>query len=80
MTLYEYYLIYPEGDVVEINHEIPTSSIINIYGEVLSKNLLNTNTLCYYVAKKQCKEERGIHQIFYTLEQLSLNQLCGEYL
>ena len=80
MTLYEYYLIYPEGDIVEINHEIPTSSIVNIYGEVLSKNLLNTKTLCYYVAKKQCKEERGIYQTFYTLEQLSLNQLCCEYL
>lgn len=80
MTIYEYYLIYPEGDIVEINSEIPVSSIVNIYGEVLSKSSLNTKDLCYYVAKKQCKEGKGINQTFYTLEQLSLNVLCGEYL
>lgn len=80
MTLYEYYLIYPEGDVVEVNHEIPISAIFNIYGEELSKNSLNAKTLCYYVARKQIKEEIGIHKTFYTLEQLSLNELEHEYL
>lgn len=80
MTLYEYYLIYPEGDIVEINKEIPISAIVNIYGEVLLKHSINANTLCYYVAKKQCKEKNGIHQTFYTLEQLSFNELTGEYL
>jgi hypothetical protein len=80
MILYEYYLIYPEGDVVEINNEVPVSSIVNIYGEILSKNSLNNETLSYYIAKKQTREENGIHQTFYTLEQLSINELCGEYL
>ena len=80
MILYEYYLIYPEGDVVEINNEVPVSSIVNIYGEILSKNSLNNETLSYYIAKKQTREEDGIHQTFYTLEQLSINELCGEYL
>lgn len=80
MTLYEYYLIYPEGDVVELNEEIPTSAILNIYGEIIPEHSLNTETLCYYVAKKQSKEERGIHKIFYTLEQFSLNELTREYL
>ena len=80
MTIYEFYLIYPEGDVVEINNEIHFSSIVNICGEVIPKHLLNTKTLAYYIAKKQSKEERGIHKTFYILEQLSLNELCGEYL
>ena len=80
MTLYEYYLTYPEGDVVKLNNEIPVSSIVNIYGEVLAKHSLNSKTLCYYVAKKQSKETRGINQTFYTLEQLSLDELNGEYL
>ena len=80
MILYEYYLIYPEGDVVEINNEVPVSSIVNIYGEILSKNSLNNETLSYYIAKKQTREENGIYQTFYTLEQLSINELCGEYL
>ena len=80
MTLYEYYLIYPEGDIVKIDDEVPVSSIINIYGGVLQKHSLNAKTLCYYVVKKQTKEERGIYQTFYILEQLSLNELYGEYL
>lgn len=80
MTLYEYYLIYPEGDVLEIYEEIPVSSIVNICGKVLAKHSLNSKTLCYYVAKRQSKETRGINQTFYTLEQLSLDKLNGEYL
>ena len=80
MTLYEYYLIYPEGDVLEIYEEIPISAIVNIYGKVLARHSLNSKTLCYYVKKKQNKEMRGINQTFYTLEQLSLDELNGEYL
>ena len=80
MTLYEYYLIYPEGDVVKLNNEIPVSSIVNICGKVLAKHSLNSKTLCYYVTKKQNREMKGINQTFYTLEQLSLNELEHEYL
>lgn len=75
MTLYEYYIIFPEGEKQEILHSLPIGTLIDINGNVLSQRLTTNKIIAYQIASKRTFEERGIVQTVYMLEQLSSDEL-----
>lgn len=75
MTLYEYYLVYPEGDIQEISHAVHVSSLVDINGNKLATPLPTNKMLAYYVQRKHTREERGIVQVHYILDQLTADEL-----
>jgi len=75
MTLYEFHLVFPEGETQEIQHELRINDIVDINGYPLSLPLPTNRMLAYHVARKRMAEERGLVVTWYFLEQLNAGDL-----
>ncbi len=75
MTLYEYYLIFPDGERQEIFSPVNVGKLVDMNGNPLPDRLPTNKMIAYQVASKRTIEERGIVQILYSLEQLNANEL-----
>ena len=77
MTLYEYFLVFPEGDVQPISHPVMVSTLLDMNGNALSLPLPTNKMLVYQVVRKRTIEaEIGIVKTYYLLEQLDAFELC----
>ncbi len=79
MTLYEFHIVYPEGETQEIRHQLRVNDIVDVNGVPLPLPLPTNRMLAYHVSRKRTAEERGLVVTWYFLEQLSANDLV-EYL
>lgn len=78
MTLYEYYLVFPEGDIQELAGPIPISSFVDMNGKALPLPLPTNRMIAYQVAQKRTVQpEPGILRTYYLLEQLDANELSA---
>ncbi|QEJ94049.1 hypothetical protein [Treponema phagedenis] len=75
MILYEYYLVFPDGERQEIPYPVQVYSLVDMNGRALNIPLPTNKMLAYQVSGKRTFEERGIVQTFYLLEQLDANEL-----
>ena len=75
MTLYEYYIIYPDGEKQEISGPVSIGTFLDINGNELPQRLPTNKMIVYQVQGKQTMEERGIVQTVYILEQLDAEEL-----
>ena len=75
MTLYENYIVFPDGENREITHRIGIGDLVDINGFPLSTPLATNRMIAYHVARKRTEEERGIITTMYYLEQLNANEL-----
>ncbi len=75
MTLYEYYIIYPDGEKQEISGPVSIGTFLDINGNQLPHQLPTNKMIVYQVQGKQTMEERGIVQTVYILEQLDAEEL-----
>lgn len=75
MTLYEYYMIFPDGEQQEISSPIPAGALVDMNGNMLPARLPTHKMIVYEVAGKRTLEERGLVRIMYILEQLSADEL-----
>lgn len=75
MTLYEYYIIFPDGEKQEINHPLNVGMLIDVNGNILPEKLKTNKTLAYQISSKRTLEQNGIVQTIYMLEQLSADEL-----
>ena len=79
MILYEYFLVFTEGDIREINYSIPVSSFLDMNGNIITLPLPTHKMLVYQVIRKRTiQKEPGIVHEYYLLEQLDANEL-SEY-
>ena len=69
MTLYEYYIVYPDGEKQEIG------AFLDINGNELPQRLPTNKMIVYQVQSKRTIENRGIVQIIYVVEQLDAEEL-----
>lgn len=75
MTLYNNYLVYPEGEHQEIFHEIPMNTLVDLNGNPLPLPVRNPRIIAYRVYKVRTLEERGeVNRLFY-LELVSVREL-----
>ena len=79
MTLYEFHLVFPEGETQEIEHQLSVNDIVDVNGCPLPLPLPTNRMLAYHVARKRTAEETGLVVTWYFLEQLSAADLL-EYL
>lgn len=75
MTTYEFHIVFPEGEVREIEHNLYLSDIIDINGIPLQIPLSTHKMIAYHVSKKRTDEHKGIVTTIYYLEQLSADEL-----
>lgn len=75
MTLYEYYMVFPDGDTQEISEALAIGSLYDINGNRLIPPLSTNKMIVYQVCGKRTREERGIVTIYYILEQLDATEL-----
>lgn len=75
MTLYEYYIIYPDGEKQEIDGPVSAGSFLDINGRILPHQLPTNKMIVYQVQGKRTIEDRGIIRTLYFLEQLSAEEL-----
>ncbi|AAC65642.1 hypothetical protein [Treponema pallidum] len=76
MTLYEYYLIFPDGECREISGPPCERSLLDMNGHPLRVPLSSNRVIAYRVAgKRTVAGGRGVVGIWYTLEQLDALEL-----
>lgn len=75
MTIYNNYIVFPEGDIQEIAHDLRINQLVDINGVPITLPLKTAKMIVYRVYKKTTKESKGEVSTFYYLEQLSLNEL-----
>lgn len=75
MTLYEFYIVFPDGEVQEITHRLGISDIVDINGNVLTPPLPTNRMLAYHVSGMRTSEERGLVITKYMLEQFNSQEL-----
>jgi len=71
MTLYEFHLVFPDGQTQEITHQLRGSELVDMNGQPLSLPLPTNRMLAYRVSRKRTAEDRGLVVTWYFLEQLS---------
>lgn len=77
MTLYEYYMVFPDGDVQEIFGALTIGSLYDMNGNRLTPPLPTHKMIVYQVSGKRTHEERGIIATYYAMEQLDAAELCA---
>ena len=77
MTLYEYYMVFPDGDMQEIFGSVAVGLLYDMNGNRLTPPLPTNKMIVYEVTGKRTREERGIVATYYTMEQLDAAELRG---
>ncbi|HPO02035.1 hypothetical protein K7J14_00870 [Treponema zuelzerae] len=75
MTLYEFFITYPDGEEAEIQHSLQIGDLIDINGYPLKLPLKTNKMIAYHIAGKRTQEERGVITTRYMLEQLNAFEL-----
>lgn len=75
MTLYEYYAVFPDGEIQEIAGPIAPNALVDVNATPHTIPLATIKTLAYRVAVKRTFEDRGVVETRYLLEQLTADEL-----
>jgi hypothetical protein len=75
MTIYEFEVVYPDGDRQEIPHRLSLGQVVDLNGFPLRTPLSNLRTIAYRVMKIVHREERGEYTIEHHLELVPINEL-----
>ncbi len=77
MTLYEFHLVFPDGQTQEINHILRGGELVDVNGLELSLPLPTNRMLAYRISRKRTAEDRGLVVTWYFLEQMTAMDLLG---
>jgi hypothetical protein len=77
MTLYEFHIVFPEGETQEISHQLAPGDIVDVNGYPLPVPLPTNRMIAYHVSGKRTVEERGLVVTWYHLEQLDATELLA---
>jgi hypothetical protein len=77
MTLFEYYVVYPDGDNQEIEVGLRIDDLVDLNGMRLELPLGSPRVIAYRVVRIQHHEERGIYSVYHYLELVSAAELIG---
>ena len=77
MTLTYRYLIYPDGDEIEIDQDLRIDQMVDMNGIPLRLPLRSSKIIAYRVAKIHKRESRGEDNRYYHLELIPTSELQG---
>lgn len=75
MTLYEYYMIFPDNDAQEISGPLSIGFLYDMNGQAIYPPLPTNKMIIYQVSGKRTREERGVIATYYIMEQLTADEL-----
>ena len=79
MYISEYFMVFPEGDVQEIQGRLPFNALVDMNGNVLSPPLPTNRMIVFRVSGIKTDEKKGSSQTFHFLELLGADELL-EYI
>lgn len=77
MTIYETFLVYPEGDTQEIEHSLHIDDLVDLNGNILPLPLRNPKMIAYRVFKKSTREKTGYNSTYFHLELVPVTELMA---
>jgi hypothetical protein len=75
MTIYAYYIVYPEGEEQEIEGRLSIDELVDLNGRPLALPLPSARTIAYRVIKIRHSEERGVYSVYHYLELVPAREL-----
>jgi hypothetical protein len=79
MYISEYFIVFPEGDIQEIQGQLPFNSLVDINGNVLSLPLTTNKIIVFKVTGIKTNEKKEASKTYYFLKLLSAEELL-EYM
>jgi len=77
MTLYEYFVVYPEGGCQEIPSPLRLDQLVDLNGLPLPLPLASPRQIAYRVVKLRHDEERGVYPVYHYLELVGATELLS---
>jgi hypothetical protein len=75
MYISEFFIVFPEGDVQEIQGRLPFNSLVDMNGNVLDLPLPTNKMIVFKVAGIKTEEKTGISETYHFLDLLSAEEL-----
>jgi len=75
MYISEYFIVFPEGDVQEIQGRLPFNCLVDMNGNVLQPPLPTNKMIVFRVNGIKTDEKKGSSETFHFLELLSADEL-----
>lgn len=70
-----YYIVFPEGDVQEIQARLPVNCLVDLNGRPLPLPLFTSKTIVFRVRSIRMMEKNGSSETFHYLELVSAGEL-----
>ena len=77
MTIDEYYIVYPEGELQELPGPLRIDELVDLNGRHLALPLPSPRIIAFRVTKIRHVEERGVHQVLHYVELVSAYELAA---
>jgi len=75
MQITEYFIVFPEGDVQEVQRRLPFNTLVDINGNLLSVPLATNKMIAFKVAGIKTEERTGVSETYHFLDLLSADEL-----
>jgi len=75
MHISEYFIVFPEGDVQEVNRRLPFNTLVDMNGNVLSLPLPTNKMIAFKINGIKTEEKTGVSNTYHFLEMLSAEEL-----
>ena len=75
MHISEYFLVFPEGDVQEIQGRLPFNVFVDMNGNVLTPPFPTNKMTVYRVDGIKTEEKKGSSETYHFLELMSADEL-----
>ncbi|HUW39596.1 MAG TPA: hypothetical protein VMV90_01195 [Rectinemataceae bacterium] len=77
MTIYENYVVFPDGDSQEIEGGLRIDELVDLNGRSLELPLRTARMIAYRVVRIRHSEERGLYSVYHHLELVPAAELIG---
>ena len=75
MFTYDFFIVFPEGDVQEIKGRLPINAVVDINGNQIPLPLPTNRMIAFRVSRIKTNENKGGNETYHYLELLSSEDL-----
>jgi hypothetical protein len=75
MFIQEFFIVFPEGDVQEVQGRLPFNALVDINGNILYPPLPTNKMIAFRVNGIKTDEKKGASETYHFLELLSAEEL-----
>jgi hypothetical protein len=71
----EYFIVFPEGDIQEVQGRLPFNALVDMNGNVLYPPLPTNKMIAFRVTGIKTEEKKGSSETYHFLELMSAEEL-----